>query len=230
MDFTVPELPYAKDALEPVMSKETLEFHYEKHHKGYMTKLKAALEGKPEAEKSLEEIVKSSEGGVFNNAAQIWNHTFWWNSTKPNGGGAPPAGPVADLVEKYGGWDKLRGGAGDDTLFGSEGDDFLNGGQGNDVLNGGSGNDILIGLNGDNTLTGGSDADIFLFKRAGSNDTVTDFEDGVDMLYVNLSGISDIGDVVQTDSGADLLLTMGATTVTLEGLAGTVLTADDFVF
>ncbi len=70
----------------------------------------------------------------------------------------------------------------------------------------------------------------FLFKRAGSNDTVTDFEDGVDMLYVNLSGISDIGDVVQTDSGADLLLTMGATTVTLEGLAGTVLTADDFVF
>jgi Fe-Mn family superoxide dismutase len=108
MEFTVPPLPYANDALEPVMSAETLEFHYEKHHKGYMTKLQAALEGKPEAEKSLEEIVKSSQGGVFNNAAQIWNHTFWWNSIKPGGGGAPPAGPVADLVAKYGGWDKLR--------------------------------------------------------------------------------------------------------------------------
>lgn len=108
MEFTVPPLPYAKDALEPVMSKETLEFHYEKHHKGYMTKLQAALEGKPEASKSLEEIVKTSEGGVFNNAAQIWNHTFWWNSIKPNGGGAPPAGKVADLVAKYGGWAKLR--------------------------------------------------------------------------------------------------------------------------
>ncbi len=108
MEFKVPPLPYAKDALEPVMSAETLEFHYEKHHKGYMTKLQAALEGKPEAEKSLEEIVKTSSGGVFNNAAQIWNHTFWWNSIKPNGGGAPPAGPVADLVEAYGGWDKLR--------------------------------------------------------------------------------------------------------------------------
>ena len=109
MDFIVPELPYAKDALAPVMSAETLEFHYEKHHKGYMGKLKAALEGKPEADKSLEDIVKSSEGGVFNNAAQIWNHTFWWNSLKAAGGGAPPAGPLADLVEKYGGWDKLRG-------------------------------------------------------------------------------------------------------------------------
>jgi len=108
MEFVVPDLPYAKDALEPVMSKETLEFHYEKHHKGYMTKLKAALEGTPEAAKSLEEIVKSSSGGVFNNAAQIWNHTFWWNSIKAGGGGAPPAGPVADLVAKYGGWDKLR--------------------------------------------------------------------------------------------------------------------------
>ncbi|MCH2109582.1 MAG: superoxide dismutase [Polyangiaceae bacterium] len=108
MEFVVPALPYAKDALEPVMSSETLEFHYEKHHKGYMTKLKAALEGTPDAAKSLEDVVKTSQGGVFNNAAQVWNHTFWWNSLKPNGGGAPPAGELADLVEKYGGWDKLR--------------------------------------------------------------------------------------------------------------------------
>lgn len=108
MEFTVPALPYAKDALEPVMAAETLEFHYEKHHKGYMTKLKAALEGKPEAEKSLEEVVKTSEGGVFNNAAQVYNHTFWWNSLKPGGGGAPSGGAALDLVNKLGGWEKFR--------------------------------------------------------------------------------------------------------------------------
>ena len=72
--------------------------------------IKADVQGSVETlKKSLEEIVKSSSGGVFNNAAQIWNHTFWWNSIKPSGGGAPPAGPVADLVAKYGGWAKLRG-------------------------------------------------------------------------------------------------------------------------
>lgn len=108
MDFEVPSLPYSKDALGPAMSKETLEFHYEKHHKGYMTKLKAALEGKPEAGKSLEEIVKTSQGGTFNNAAQVWNHTFFWNSLKPGGGGAPASGPAADLIKGLGGWDKFR--------------------------------------------------------------------------------------------------------------------------
>jgi Fe-Mn family superoxide dismutase len=100
MDFEVPPLPYSKDALSPAMSQETLEYHYEKHHKGYMNKLKAAIEGKPEAQKSLEEIIKSAEGGVFNNAAQVWNHTFFWNSMKPNGGGAPPEGDVADLIKR----------------------------------------------------------------------------------------------------------------------------------
>lgn len=109
MDFEVPALPFAKDALEPAMSSRTLEFHYEKHHKGYMAKLKAALEGKPEASKSLEEVVKTSSGGVFNNAAQVYNHTFFWNSLKPGGGGAPPAGDVADLINRdFGGWDKFR--------------------------------------------------------------------------------------------------------------------------
>lgn len=108
MEFTVAPLPYAKDALAPVMSAETLEFHYEKHHKGYMTKLIPLLEGKPEASKSLEEIVKTSSGAVFNNAAQIWNHTFFWNSMKAGGGGAPPAGEAADLVSKLGGWAKFR--------------------------------------------------------------------------------------------------------------------------
>jgi Fe-Mn family superoxide dismutase len=108
MDFEVPPLPYSKDALEPVMKQETLEFHYEKHHKGYMTALKGLIEGKPEAQKSLVEVIKSSSGPVFNNAAQVWNHTFFWESMKPGGGGAPPAGDVADLINGLGGWDKFR--------------------------------------------------------------------------------------------------------------------------
>ncbi len=109
MDFQVPPLPYSKDALEPFMKSETLEFHYEKHHKGYMTKLKGLLEGKPEASKSLVDVIKTCSGGVFNNAAQVFNHTFFWDGMKPGGGGAPPAGPVADLITKsFGGWDGFR--------------------------------------------------------------------------------------------------------------------------
>ncbi len=109
MNFEVAPLPYAKDALEPVLSSKTLEFHYEKHHKGYMTKLKAALEGTPDAAKSLEEVVKSSSGAVFNNAAQVYNHTFFWDGLKPAGGGAPPSGDVADLINRdFGGWTTFR--------------------------------------------------------------------------------------------------------------------------
>lgn len=109
MKFEVPALPYAKDALAPAISAQTLEFHFEKHHKGYMTKLKAALEGTPDASKSLEEVVKSSQGGVFNNAAQVYNHTFFWESMTPGGGGAPSAGDVADLISRdLGGFDKFR--------------------------------------------------------------------------------------------------------------------------
>ena len=108
MDFEVPPLPYPKDALAPVMSQETFDYHYEKHHKTYMTNLKGLLEGKPEAEKPLVEIVRTSSAGVFNNAAQVWNHTFFWESMKPNGGGAPPAGDVGDLIAGMGGWDKVR--------------------------------------------------------------------------------------------------------------------------
>jgi superoxide dismutase, Fe-Mn family len=109
MNFEVAPLPYAKDALEPVISSRTVEFHYEKHHKGYMTKLKAALEGTPDASKSLEDVVKASSGAVFNNAAQVYNHTFFWDGMKPGGGGAPSAGDVADLLTRdFGGWDKFR--------------------------------------------------------------------------------------------------------------------------
>jgi Fe-Mn family superoxide dismutase len=108
MDFEVPPLPYAKDALVPVMSNETFDYHYEKHHKTYMTNLKGLLEGKPEAQKSLVEVVRTSSAGVFNNAAQVWNHTFFWESMKPGGGGAPPSGDVGDLIAGMGGWDKVR--------------------------------------------------------------------------------------------------------------------------
>jgi len=108
MDFNVAPLPYSKDALAPAMSQETLEYHYEKHHKGYMGKLKAAIEGKPEAKKSLEDVIRSASGGVFNNAAQVWNHTFFWNGMKPGGGGAP-TGAVKDLIDRdFGGYDKLE--------------------------------------------------------------------------------------------------------------------------
>ena len=91
MAFELPSLPYAIDALEPHISKETLEFHHGKHHNTYVVKLNGLIPGTEFENKSLEEIVCSSEGGVFNNAAQIWNHTFYWNSLSPNGGGEPTA-------------------------------------------------------------------------------------------------------------------------------------------
>ena len=97
MAFTLPPLPWAKDALAPHISPETIDFHYGKHHQAYVTNLNKLLEGKPDADKSLEQIVLSSEGGVFNNAAQIWNHTFYWHSMKPGGGGKP-TGKLLELV------------------------------------------------------------------------------------------------------------------------------------
>lgn len=99
MKFELDPLPYAKDALAPHISAETLSFHYDKHHTGYMSNLKKLLEGKPEAEKSLEEIVKTASGGVFNNAAQVWNHAFYWKSMKPHGGGEPH-GALADAIKR----------------------------------------------------------------------------------------------------------------------------------
>lgn len=97
MAFELPALPYEKNALEPHISAETLEFHHGKHHQTYVTKLNGLVEGTDLANKSLEEIIRSSEGGVFNNAAQIWNHTFYWHSLSPNGGGEP-TGALADAI------------------------------------------------------------------------------------------------------------------------------------
>ncbi len=108
MAFTLPTLPYAKDALAPHISAETLEYHHGKHHAAYVTNLNKLIEGKPEASKSLEEIIMSSDGGVFNNAAQVWNHTFYWSSMKPNGGGQPKGDLLAAIQRDFGSFDKFK--------------------------------------------------------------------------------------------------------------------------
>ncbi|WP_299074875.1 Fe-Mn family superoxide dismutase [uncultured Paraglaciecola sp.] len=121
MAFELPALPYEKNALEPHISTETLEYHYGKHHATYVTKLNGLVEGTDMANKSLEEIVKNSEGGVFNNAAQIWNHTFYWNSLSPNGGGAP-SGALADAINaKWGSFEDFQAALNDKAVnnFGS---------------------------------------------------------------------------------------------------------------
>ncbi len=97
--FTLPELPYSKDALMPHMSAETLEYHYGKHHKAYVDNLNKLVPGTEHEGKSLEDIIKSSSGGIFNNAAQVWNHTFFWNCLAPKGGGEP-TGELADAIKK----------------------------------------------------------------------------------------------------------------------------------
>ncbi|MCW8887138.1 MAG: superoxide dismutase [Fe] [Motiliproteus sp.] len=98
MSFELPPLPYAKDALQPHISAETLDYHHGKHHNTYVVKLNGLLPGSEYENKSLEEIITSAPaGGVFNNAAQIWNHTFYWNCLSPNGGGEP-TGAVADAI------------------------------------------------------------------------------------------------------------------------------------
>lgn len=108
MAVKLPELPFAMDALAPHISKETLEYHYGKHHNAYVTKLNAAIEGGELANASLEEIVLKSSGGVFNNAAQVWNHSFYWNCLSPSGGGAP-AGALAEAINKsFGSFDKFK--------------------------------------------------------------------------------------------------------------------------
>lgn len=99
MAFELPPLPYAKDALAPHISEETLEYHYGKHHQTYVTNLNNLVPGTEFEGLSLEEIIKKSSGGIFNNAAQIWNHTFYWNSLSPNGGGEP-TGDLANAIDR----------------------------------------------------------------------------------------------------------------------------------
>ncbi|MDT8409606.1 MAG: Fe-Mn family superoxide dismutase [Wenzhouxiangellaceae bacterium] len=108
MSFSLPELPYAKNALEPHISAETLEYHYGKHHQTYVDKLNGLVDGTENADKSLEQIIRSSSGGLFNNAAQVWNHTFYWNCMSPNGGGEP-SGKMADAIKRdFGSFGNLK--------------------------------------------------------------------------------------------------------------------------
>ncbi len=99
MAFELPELPYPMNALEPHISEETLQYHYGKHHQAYVNKLNGLVPNTEFETMSLDEVVMKSSGGVFNNAAQIWNHTFYWHSMKPNGGGEPD-GELADAIKK----------------------------------------------------------------------------------------------------------------------------------
>lgn len=108
MAFTLPALPYALDALVPHISKETLEYHYGKHHQAYVNNLNKAIEGTDMAALSLEDVIRKSSGGVFNNAAQVWNHTFYWNSMSPNGGGAPTGKALDAINAKWGSFDAFK--------------------------------------------------------------------------------------------------------------------------
>lgn len=121
MKFELPQLPYAADALEPVISAKTIEFHYGKHHQAYVTNLNNLVPGTKFENADLETIIKESDGAIFNNAAQIWNHTFYFNSFSPTGGGAPE-GALADAIQAaFGSFENFKKEftAAGVTLFGS---------------------------------------------------------------------------------------------------------------
>jgi Fe-Mn family superoxide dismutase len=108
MKHQLPQLPYARDALQPHISAETLDFHYGKHHQTYVDKLNGLIDGTEYQDLPLEEIIRRASGRIFNNAAQVWNHTFYWNSLSPHGGG-PPSGKIGKAIEaKWGSLDKFR--------------------------------------------------------------------------------------------------------------------------
>ncbi|KAF7598191.1 MAG: superoxide dismutase [Fe] [Candidatus Dactylopiibacterium carminicum] len=108
MAHTLPPLPYAKNALVPHLSEETFEYHYGKHHQAYVTNLNNLIPGTEFENAGLEDIVKKSTGGIYNNAAQIWNHTFFWSCLKPSGGGAPSGALAAAINAKWGSFDAFK--------------------------------------------------------------------------------------------------------------------------
>ena len=108
MTHELPALPYAMDALAPTLSQETLEYHYGKHHQAYVTNLNNLIPGTEFESMSLEDIVMKSSGGIFNNAAQVWNHTFYWNCLSPNGGGAPSGALAAAIEAKFGSFEEFK--------------------------------------------------------------------------------------------------------------------------
>jgi len=108
MEHKLPALPFAKDALEPYISAETIEYHYGKHHQTYITNLNNLIKNSEFENSSLEDIVKKSSGGIFNNAAQVWNHNFYWNCLKPNDGSAP-SGALSDAINaKWGSYEEFK--------------------------------------------------------------------------------------------------------------------------
>ncbi len=108
MAFEQPALPFPLDGLDPFLSKEQMDYHYNKHHAAYFANLNKLVDGTPQAEMSLEDLVKTSEGGVFNNAAQAWNHSFFWNCMTPNGGGEP-GGQLAEAIQRdFGSFSEFR--------------------------------------------------------------------------------------------------------------------------
>ncbi|MDR3220911.1 MAG: superoxide dismutase [Fe] [Candidatus Accumulibacter sp.] len=109
MEHRLPQLPFAQDALAPFISKETIEYHYGKHHQAYVTNLNNLIKGSEYENLDLEAIVKkASAGGVYNNAAQVWNHSFFWNALKPNGGGAPSGALAKAIDKKWGSFDAFK--------------------------------------------------------------------------------------------------------------------------
>jgi Fe-Mn family superoxide dismutase len=108
MEHTLPPLPYAMDALAPHISKETFEFHYGKHHQTYVTNLNNLVKGTEFEALDLEAIVRKSSAGIFNNSAQVWNHTFFWHSMKPGGGGKPTGALAAAIDAKFGSYDGFK--------------------------------------------------------------------------------------------------------------------------
>jgi Fe-Mn family superoxide dismutase len=149
MNFQLSPLPYAKDALEPYVGAGTIELHYEKHHRGYLEKLRKLVEGKPEGDAPLEYLVCTSHGEVFNNAAQVWNHDFYWRSLRPRGGGRP----VGELLRR------LEAGFGSFEAFQSSLADVANGQFGSGwawlVLDGNGRTRVLSTGNADNPLRHG---------------------------------------------------------------------------
>ena len=108
MEHSLPELPYPQNALEPHVSAETLDYHHGKHHRAYVNKLNELIKGTKYEFMPLEEVIMNSEGGIFNNAAQIWNHTFFWNCMAPKAGGNPTGKVAKAIEEKWGSFDKIK--------------------------------------------------------------------------------------------------------------------------
>lgn len=149
MEHKLPKLPFSEDALEPVISKETIEYHYGKHHQTYVTNLNNLIVGTEFADMELEDIIKKSSGGIFNNAAQVFNHTFYWNCLAPKAGGKP-TGKLAEAIdEAFGSFDKFK------ELFSAKAVGTFGSGWAWLVKNQDGGLEIVSTSNAENPLTKG---------------------------------------------------------------------------